>query len=92
MKLSAKIFKRKCKLLLLVYYSGNRHRQLGPNLSFSRHHVEKVFNKYLDIPDTHKFFKIFLKESPIFRTYVCYMQYIIYQTNMTWRNKFFQVK
>ena len=29
-----------------------------------------MFNKYLDIPDTHKFFKIFLKESPIFRTYV----------------------
>ena len=50
-----------------------------------------MFNKYLDIPDTHKFFKIFLKESPIFRTYVG-MQYIIYQTNMTWRNKFFQVK
>ena len=72
MKLSEKFFKRKCKLLLLVYYSGNRHRQLGPNLSFSRHHVEKVFNKYLDIPDTHKFFKIFLKESPIFCTYVCY--------------------
>ena len=76
MKLSGKNFKRKYKLLPLVHYSGNKHRQLGPNLSFSRHHVEKVFNKYLDIPNIHKFFKNIVKRKSNI-SYIC-MLYAIH--------------